>query len=192
MISPYEILVNSLQIIANNNSCRKYIKFQCFITQTTMKKIMIKIPIIFVIAVIFGAILSSYIGILESVYAQTNATNTTKANNTTTAADVGSASDLENLTRDNAGSSQNRGDIATPSIGVMGGLEKEQIIDTEGNMTAADKTAGRNVTTTGNGSSSSNVNTTTTANNTSANQTSSENKTGNPLSNVPIIGELFK
>lgn len=86
-----------------------------------MKKIMIKIPIIFVIAVIFGAMLSSYIGILESVYAQTNATNTTKANNTTTA-DIGSASDLENLTRDNAGSSQNRGDIADPTIGLTGGL----------------------------------------------------------------------
>ena len=98
-----------------------------------MKKIMIKIPITFVIAVIFGAMLSTYIGVLESVYAQTNATNTTKANNTTTAADVGAASDLENLTRDNAGSSQNRGDIADPTIGLTGGgLEKDQIIDTEG------------------------------------------------------------
>jgi hypothetical protein len=98
-----------------------------------MKKIMIKIPVTFVIAVIFGAMLSTYIGVLESVYAQTNATNTTKANNTTTAADVGTASDLENLTRDNADSSQNRGDIANPTIGLTGGgLEKDQIIDTEG------------------------------------------------------------
>ena len=42
-------------------------------------------------------------------------------------------------------------------------------------------------------SDSGGANTTTTANNTSVNQISSENKTGNPpLSNVPIIGELFK
>lgn len=94
---------------------------------------MIKITITFVIVVIFGVMLSTYIGILESVYAQTNATNTIKANNTTTAADVGSASDLENLTRDNAGSSQSRGDIAAPTIGLTGGgLEKEKSIDTEG------------------------------------------------------------
>jgi hypothetical protein len=98
-----------------------------------MKKIMIKITITFVIVVIFGVMLSTYIGILESVYAQTNATNTIKANNTTTAADVGSASDLENLTRDNASSSQSRGDIAAPTIGLTGGgLEKEKSIDTEG------------------------------------------------------------
>jgi hypothetical protein len=57
-------------------------------------------------------------------------------------------------------------------------------------MTAADKLL-QNVTTT-TGSSSSNANTTTSANITSGNQTSSENKTGNPPSNVPIIGELFK
>ena len=57
-------------------------------------------------------------------------------------------------------------------------------------MTAADKLL-QNVTTTSNGSSS-NANTTTSANITSGNQTSSENKTGNPPSNVPIIGELFK
>lgn len=161
-----------------------------------MKKIMIIIPITFVIAVIFGAaVLSTYIGTLESVYAQTNATNTIKANNntTTTTADVGSAGDLENLTGGNTGLSQNRGDIANPTIGLAGGLEKEQINDTEDNMTAADKTASQNVTSINGGDSSSNANTTTTANNTSANQTSSENKTGNPpLSNVPIIGELFK
>ena len=158
-----------------------------------MKKIMIIIPITFVIAVIFGAaVLSTYIGTLESVYAQTNGTNTIKANNNTTTANVGSAGDLENLTSGNTGLSQNRGDIANPTIGLAGGLEKEQINDTEGNMTTADKTASQNVTSTINGGDSSNANTTTTANNTNANQTSSENKTGNPLSNVPIIGDLFK
>ena len=159
-----------------------------------MKKIMIIITITFVIAVIFGAaVLSTYIGTLESVYAQTNATNTIKANNNTTTENVGSAGDLENLTSGNTGLSQNRGDIANPTIGLAGGLEKEQINDTEGNMTAADKTASQNVTSTINdGNSSSNATTTTTANNTNANQTSSENKTGNPLSNVPIIGDLFK
>ena len=159
-----------------------------------MKKIMIIIPITFVIAVIFGAaVLSTYIGTLESVYAQTNATNTIKANNNTTTANVGSAGDLENLTSGNTGLSQNRGDIANPTIGLAGGLEKEQINDTEDNMTAADKTASQNVTSTlYDGNSSSNATTTTTGNNTSANQTSSENKTGNPLSNVPIIGDLFK
>jgi hypothetical protein len=155
-----------------------------------MKKIMIITAITFVMAVIFGAMLAAYIGTLEPVYAQTNATN---SNNNTTTADVGSASDLENLTRGNTGLSQNRGDIANPTIGLAGGLEKERINDTEGNMTAADKTVSQNVTSTINGDgSSSNANTTTTANNTNTNQTSSENKTGNPLSNVPIIGELFK
>ena len=94
---------------------------------------MIKITITFVIAVIFASMLSPYIGILESVYAQTNTTNTTKGDNTTTAADISSAKDLENLTRGNASSSQSRGDIATPTIGVTGGgVEKEKSIDTEG------------------------------------------------------------
>jgi hypothetical protein len=59
-------------------------------------------------------------------------------------------------------------------------------------MTAADKLLQNVTTTIGNGSSSCNANTTTSANITSANQTSSEKKTGNPPSNVPIIGELFK
>lgn len=161
-----------------------------------MKKIMIIIPITVIIAVIFGAaMLSTYIGTLESVYAQTNATNTIKANNNynnNTTADVGSAGDLENLISGNTGLSQKRGDIANPTIGLAGGLEKEEINDTEGNMTAADKTAGQNITSPTNGGSSNNANTTTASNNTGANQTSSENKTGNPLSNVPIIGELFK
>ena len=94
---------------------------------------MIKITITFVIAVIFASMLSPYIGILESVYAQTNTTNTTKGDNTTTAADISSTKDLENLTRGNASSSQSRGDIATPTIGVTGGgVEKEKSIDTEG------------------------------------------------------------
>jgi hypothetical protein len=103
-----------------------------------MKKIMI-ITITFVMAVIFGAMLAAYIGTLESVYAQTKATN---SNNNTTTTGVGSASDLENITRGNTSLSQNRGDIANPTIGLAGGLEKEQINDTEGNMTAADKTVG--------------------------------------------------
>jgi hypothetical protein len=155
-----------------------------------MKKIMI-ITMTFVMAVIFGAMLAAYIGTLESVYAQTKATN---SNNNTTITGVGSASDLENITRGNTSLSQNRGDIASPTIGLAGGLEKEQINDTEGNMTAADKTVGQNATSTtnGGGGGSSNATTTTTANNTSENQTSSENKTENPLSNVPIIGDLFK
>jgi hypothetical protein len=65
-------------------------------------------------------------------------------------------------------------------------LEKEQTSGTGGNMTAADKTAGQNATnatTTGGGGG---------ANATTANETSSQNNTGNPLSDVPIIGELFK
>jgi hypothetical protein len=98
-----------------------------------MKKLLFIIPITVVIAVIFGAMLAASIGTLESVYAQTNATNTTKGDNTTTAADISSANDLENLTRGNASSSESRGDIATPTIGLTGGgLEKEKSIDTEG------------------------------------------------------------
>ena len=76
---------------------------------------------------------------MESVYAQTKATN---SNNNTTTTGVGSASNLENITRGNTSLSQNRGDIANPTIGLAGGLEKEQINDTEGNMTASDKTVG--------------------------------------------------
>jgi TolA-binding protein len=150
-----------------------------------MKKLMIIIPITGMIAVIFGAMLAASIGTLESVYAQTNATNATT--NTTTG--VGSASEIENLTggtQGNTGLLQNSSDISSPSTGLTQGLEKEQTADTEGNMTAADKTAGQNATTAGGG------NATTTGNNTNANQTSSENKTGNPLSNVPIIGQFFK
>jgi hypothetical protein len=76
---------------------------------------------------------------------------------------------MENLTGDNTG------DIGGESTGLMQGLEKEQTTETEGNMTAADITAG------GGG-----------ANATTANETSRQNNTGNPLSDVPIIGELFK
>jgi hypothetical protein len=117
MISLHELLVNSLQI-NTNNECRKHIKPQYFITQYTMKKIMITIPITVAITVIFGAaMLEASIGTFESVYAQTNATNTTNANNNT--ADIRSAGDLENLTREgNASLSQNRGDIANPTIGL--------------------------------------------------------------------------
>jgi hypothetical protein len=154
-----------------------------------MKKLMIIIPITGMIAVIFGAMLAASIGTLESVYAQTNATNATT--NTTTG--VGSASEIENLTggtQGNTGLLQNSSDISSPSTGLTQGLEKEQTADTEGNMTAADKTAGQNATTAGGGGGGGNA--TTTGNNTNANQTSSENKTGNPLSDIPIIGGLFK
>ena len=142
-----------------------------------MKKLLIIIPITGVIAVIFGAMLEASIGTLESAYAQTNATNAT--NNT---AGVGSASEIENLTGDNTGLLQNSSDISNPSTGVTQGLEKEQTADTEGNMTAADTTAGQNATTAGGGANATST----------ANQTSSENKTGNPLSDIPIIGGFFK
>jgi hypothetical protein len=149
-----------------------------------MKKLMITLPMTIVIAAMFGAIFASSIGTSESVYAQTNATN---ANNNATG--VESASQIENLTGDNTGLLQNSSNIASPSTGLTQGLEKEQTADTGGNMTAADKTASQNATTAGGGGG---ANATTAANNTSGNQTSSENKTGNPLSNVPIIGQFFK
>jgi hypothetical protein len=176
-----------------------------------MKKLMIIMPITGMIAVLFGAMLAASIGTLESVYAQTNATNAT----TNTTSGVGSASEIENLTggtQGNTGLLQNSSDISSPSTGLTQGLEKEQTADTEGNMTAADKTAGQNATTAGGSggagggnattagnntnanqtSSAGGGNATTAGNNTNANQTSSENKTGNPLSNVPIIGQFFK
>ena len=154
---------------------------------------MIIIPITGMIAVIFGAMLAASIGTLESVYAQTNATNAT----TNTTSGVGSASEIENLTggtQGNTGLLQNSSDISSPSTGLTQGLEKEQTADTEGNMTAADITAGQNATTAGQNATTAGGggNATTTGNNTNANQTSSENKTGNPLSNVPIIGQFFK
>ena len=154
---------------------------------------MIIIPITGMIAVIFGAMLAASIGTLESVYAQTNATNAT----TNTTSGVGSASEIENLTggtQGNTGLLQNSSDISSPSTGLTQGLEKEQTADTEGNMTAADITAGQNATTAGENATTAGGggNATTTGNNTNANQTSSENKTGNPLSNVPIIGQFFK
>ena len=161
---------------------------------------MIIIPITGMIAVIFGAMLAASIGTLESVYAQTNATNAT----TNTTSGVGSASEIENLTggtQGNTGLLQNSSDISSPSTGLTQGLEKEQTADTEGNMTAADITAGQNATTAGQNATTAGQNATTaggggnattTGNNTNANQTSSENKTGNPLSNVPIIGQFFK
>ena len=141
---------------------------------------MIIIPITVIIAVIFGAMLAASTGTMESVYAQTNATNTTTNGNQS---DVTTASEIEGLTEDNTG------DIAGQNTGLTQGLEKEQTADTAGNMTAADETAGQNATTTTTGDGGANA---TSTNNTSANQTSSENKTGNPLSNIPIIGELFK
>ena len=160
-----------------------------------MKKLLIIIPVTGVIAVIFGAMLAPSIGTVESAYAQTNATNATN-----TTAGVGSASEIENLTRDNTGLLQNSSDIANPSTGLTQGLEKEQTADTGGNMTAADTTAGQNATSAGGGQNATSAgggqNATSAgggANATStANQTSGENKTGNPLSNIPIIGGLFK
>ena len=149
-----------------------------------MKKLLIIIPITGVIAVIFGAMLEASIGTLESAYAQTNATNAT--NNT---AGVGSASEIENLTGDNTGLLQNSSDISNPSTGVTQGLEKEQTADTGGNMTAADTTAGQNATTAGQNATTAGGGANATS---TANQTSSENKTGNPLSDIPIIGGLFK
>ena len=151
-----------------------------------MKKLLIIIPITGVIAVIFGAMLEASIGTLESAYAQTNATNAT--NNT---AGVESASEIENLTRDNTGLLQNSSDIANPSTGLTQGLEKEQTADTGGNMTAADTTAGQNATSAGGGQNATSAGGGANATST-ANQTSSENKTGNPLSDIPIIGGLFK
>jgi hypothetical protein len=170
-----------------------------------MKKLLIIIPITGVIAVIFGAMLEASIGTLESAYAQTNATNAT--NNT---AGVESASEIENLTGDNTGLLQNSSDISNPSTGVTQGLEKEQTADTGGNMTAADTTAGQNATTAGQNATTAGQNATTAGQNattagqnattaggganatSAANQTSGGNKTGNPLSNIPIIGGLFK
>jgi hypothetical protein len=148
----------------------------------TMKKLLFIIPITVVIAVIFGAMLAASIGTLESVYAQTNATNTTTTNGNQS--DATTASEIEGLTEDNTS------DIGGQNTGLTQGLEKEQTADTAGNMTAADETAGQNATTTAAGVGG--ANTTTTANNTTVNETSSQNNTGNPLSNIPIIGELFK
>jgi hypothetical protein len=144
------------------------------------------------LAMAFGIIIVIAVGAIgsSSVVAQTNTSSgatggnttggTTTGNATTNGnqSDVTTASEIEGLTGNNTG------DVTSPSSGLMQGLEKEQTIETGGNMTAADKTAGQNATnTTGGGGG---------ANATTANQSSSQNNTGNPLSNVPIIGGLFK
>jgi hypothetical protein len=171
---------------------QKEYKVPFCIKKYTMKKLLLIIPITVVIAVIFGAMLAASIGTLESVYAQTNATNTTTNGNQS---DVTTASEIEGLTEDNTS------DIGGQNTGLTQGLEKEQTADTAGNMTAADETAGQNATTTttaggGGANTTTTANNTTanntTANDTTANETSSQNNTGNPLSNIPIIGELFK
>jgi hypothetical protein len=148
------------------------------------------------LAMAFGIIIVLAIGTIgssSSALAQTNTsagttgntTGTTTGNATTNGnqSDVTTTTEIENLTGDDTGGGS---DIGAPDTGFMQGLEKEQTSGTGGNMTAADKTAGQNATnatTTGGGGG---------ANATTANETSSQNNTGNPLSDVPIIGELFK
>lgn len=151
------------------------------------------------LAMAFGIIIVLAIGTIgsssSSALAQTNTsagttgntTGTTTGNATTNGnqSDVTTATEIENLTGDDTGGGS---DIGAPDTGFMQGLEKEQTSGTGGNMTAADKTAGQNATnatTTGGGGGGG-------ANATTANETSSQNNTGNPLSDVPIIGELFK
>ena len=142
----------------------------------------------------FGIIIVITVGSIgtSSAFAQTNTSSSTTGNTsgTTTGnattngnqSDTGTASEITRLTKDNTG------DTGSPNSGLMQGMEKEQTSDTAGNMTTADKTASQNATTTGGGTNT----TTTTANNTSTNGASSQNKTGNPLSDVPVIGGLFK
>lgn len=154
---------------------------------------MIITPIIVLTAIAFGVALAA-IGTSQLVHAQTNKTNAGATNatisgsnvtgptNTTNKTDIGTASKIENLTKGNAASLQNGSSLAGPSSGLTKGLEKEQTSDTAGKMTAADKTSGQNA---------SGANTTA-ANNTGAYNASSQNKTGNPLSNLPVIGKFFK
>ena len=140
-------------------------------TKYTMKKLIIIIPITVIIAVIFGAMLAASTGTMESVYAQTNATNTTINGNQS---DVTTASEIEGLTEDNTS------DIASQNTGLTQGLEKEQTADTAGNMTAADETAGQNATTTDGGGSETSTNSTTadTAGNmTATDETAGQNAT---------------
>ena len=145
------------------------------------------------LAMAFGIIIVITVGSIgtSSAFAQTNTSSSTTGNTsgTTTGnattngnqSDTGTASEITRLTKDNTG------DTGSPNSGLTQGMEKEQTSDTAGNMTTADNTAGQNATTTGGTNT-----TTTTANNSSTNGESSQNKTGNPLSNVPVIGGLFK
>jgi|GraSoiStandDraft_41_1057321.scaffolds.fasta_scaffold37419_5 hypothetical protein len=127
-----------------------------------MKKTMIISPIIVLTAIAFAIALAA-IGTSQLVHAQTNKTsagatnattsgsNVTGPTNTTNKTNIGTASQIENLTKGNAGSLQNSSNIAGPS---------------SANTSAA--------------------------NNTGAYNASSQNKTGNPLSNLPVIGKFFK
>jgi hypothetical protein len=145
------------------------------------------------LAMAFGIIIVIAVGAIgsSSVVAQTNTSSGATGGNTTGGTTTGNAttngnqsgvttaSEIESL------AGNNTGEVASPNTGLMQGLEKEQTSETGGNLTAADKTAGQNATntTTGGGGGT---------NATTSNQSSSQNNTGNPLSNVPIIGELFK
>jgi hypothetical protein len=178
----------------------------------TMKTDVSRVSLVVIIAIVFGITLSA-IGAFELADAQTNKTKGTSTNATNNTG-IGSARQIENLTRGNTALLENGSNNAN-SAGVMKGLEKEQTSDTAGNMTAADKTTGQKATgqnatsqkatgqnatsqkATGQNATSQNATnaSTSSANNTKANSTnstSSQNKTGNPLSNIPVIGKLFK
>ena len=168
----------------------------------TMKTDVSRVSLVVIIAIVFGITLAA-IGAFELADAQTNKTKGTSTNATNNTG-IGSARQIENLTRGNTALLENGSNNAN-SAGVMKGLEKEQTSDTAGNMTAADKTTGQKATgqnatsqkATGQNATSQNATnaSTSSANNTKANSTnstSSQNKTGNPLSNIPVIGKLFK
>ena len=178
---------------------------------STMKTDVSRISLVVIIAIVFGITVAA-IGAFELADAQTNKTKGT-GTNATNNKDIGTARQIENLTKGNTALLENGSNNASPP-GITKGLEKEQTSDTGGKMTAADKTAGQkssgqnatsqnatsqNATsqnaTSQNATSQNATNaSTTSANNTAAkgNNTSSQNKTGNPLSNIPVIGKLFK
>ena len=172
----------------------------------TMKTDVSRISLVVIIAIVFGITVAA-IGAFELADAQTNKTKGT-GTNATNNKDIGTARQIENLTKGNTALLENGSNNASPP-GITKGLEKEQTSDTGGKMTAADKTAGQK--SSGQNATSQNATSqnatsqkssgqnatnasTTSANNTAAkgNNTSSQNKTGNPLSNIPVIGKLFK
>jgi hypothetical protein len=158
---------------------------------STMKTDVSRVSLVVIIAIVFGITLAA-IGAFELADAQTNKTKGSSTNATNNK-DIGTARQIENLTKGNTALLENGSNNANPA-GITKGLEKEQTSDTAGNMTAADKTAGQK--TSGQNATSQNATNagTTSANNTAAksNSTSSQNKTANPLSNIPVIGKLFK
>ena len=168
---------------------------------STMKTDVSRISLVVIIAIVFGITVAA-IGAFELADAQTNKTKGT-GTNATNNKDIGTARQIENLTKGNTALLENGSNNASPP-GITKGLEKEQTSDTGGKMTAADKTAGQK--SSGQNATSQNATSqkssgqnatnasTTSANNTAAkgNNTSSQNKTGNPLSNIPVIGKLFK